>query len=583
MKKIITLYTALMLVVCVNAQQFTLNASVTTIVNITGLNGQLRNPSVEVINLGLNNITSFDVDFDYNGIIITENISAVNMIANDVYQVDFVNSISLIGGTNTGTATVYNVNGLGQDDNPNDDIITTQITAVTPAPGKLVIGEEVTGTWCAYCPLGAVALNWMDHYYEDYWQGIAIHNGDPMVDPPYDNGMAPFIVGYPSGVIDRGLAVIPAAFGTLEQDFLQRVVIPPTGIITNGAELNGNILTVSLTVDFQIAVSGNYKLACIIVEDSVTGTSPSYSQANAYSTGLQGPIIDVDGTDWANLPPLVPASQMVYRHVGRRIAPSFTGEPLSSTSYNAGDNEAICFDFTLAPTWDQSQISIMGMLIDHNNRVDNGSSSSLIDAIDVGLDTSCIFSIYTFPSWDCINGMTCIDPGTGQGQYPNQSACMTNCLFAPDSWNCDISTGICSDPGTGNGQYTTLAACQSACTVTPSWDCDPSTGSCFDPGTGLGQYPTQIDCILDSCGNTPNPSWDCVEGACVDPGTGIGIYSSLTACNQACGVSAIEEHITTKELLKITDILGREIKETKNKLLFYIYDDGTVEKKIILE
>ena len=39
MKKIITLYTALMLVVCVNAQQFTLNASVTTIVNITGLMG----------------------------------------------------------------------------------------------------------------------------------------------------------------------------------------------------------------------------------------------------------------------------------------------------------------------------------------------------------------------------------------------------------------------------------------------------------------------------------------------------------------------------------------------------------------
>jgi hypothetical protein len=557
MKKIINLTTALMLAVCVNAQQFTLNASVTTIFNnntaisttpnpITGLNGQLRNPSVKVVNSGLNNITSFDVDFDYNGIIITENISGVNMIANDVYQVDFVNSISLIGGTNTATATVYNVNGLGQDDNPNDDIMTTQITAVTPAPGKLVIGEEVTGTWCGYCPLGAVALNWMDHYYEDYWQGIAIHNGDPMVDPPYDNGMAPFIVGYPSGVIDRGPAVIPAAFGTIEQDFLQRVVIPPTVIITNGAELNGNILTVSLTVDFQIAVSGNYKLACIIVEDSVTGPPPTYSQQNAYSTGSYGPIIDVDGTDWANLPPLVPASQMVYRHVGRRIAPSFTGEPLSSTSYNAGDNEAICFDFTLASTWDQSQISIIGMLIDDNNRVDNGSSSSLIDAISVGLDTSCTFSIYTFPSWDCINGMTCVDPGTGLGQYPNQSACMVNCLFTPDSWDCDISTGICSDPGTGNGQYTTLTACQSACAVTPSWDCDSVSG-CFDPGTGLG------------------------------------MYSSITACNQVCGVSVIEEHTTTKELLKITDILGREIKGTKNKLLFYIYDDGTVEKKIIIK
>ena len=35
-----------------------------------------------------------------------------------------------------------------------------------------------------------------------------------------------------------------------------------------------------------------------------------------------------------------------------------------------------------------------------------------------------------------------------------------------------------------------------------------------------------------------------------------------------------------KKLLIITDLLGREIKETNNKVLFYIYDDGTVEKKI---
>jgi len=38
-----------------------------------------------------------------------------------------------------------------------------------------------------------------------------------------------------------------------------------------------------------------------------------------------------------------------------------------------------------------------------------------------------------------------------------------------------------------------------------------------------------------------------------------------------------------KEILKITDLLGRETKYTKNKTLFYIYNDGTVEKKIIIE
>ena len=44
----------------------------------------------------------------------------------------------------------------------------------------------------------------------------------------------------------------------------------------------------------------------------------------------------------------------------------------------------------------------------------------------------------------------------------------------------------------------------------------------------------------------------------------------------------IEEQTTKKELLKVTDLLGRETKQT-NQPLFYIYDDGTVEKRIVIE
>ena len=49
-----------------------------------------------------------------------------------------------------------------------------------------------------------------------------------------------------------------------------------------------------------------------------------------------------------------------------------------------------------------------------------------------------------------------------------------------------------------------------------------------------------------------------------------------------CSTTEIQEHTTNKELLKITDLLGRETKET-NQPLFYIYDDGTVEKRIVIE
>jgi len=68
-----------------------------------------------------------------------------------------------------------------------------------------------------------------------------------------------------------------------------------------------------------------------------------------------------------------------------------------------------------------------------------------------------------------------------------------------------------------------------------------------------------------------------------------GGFDSFVTFNTNCNytnpcttVSAIQENSTNKELLKVTDILGRETKQT-NQPLFYIYDDGTVEKRIVIE
>jgi hypothetical protein len=47
--------------------------------------------------------------------------------------------------------------------------------------------------------------------------------------------------------------------------------------------------------------------------------------------------------------------------------------------------------------------------------------------------------------------------------------------------------------------------------------------------------------------------------------------------------TAINEQQGKKQLLKVVDILGKESKPNKKGLLFYIYSDGTVEKKLIIE
>ena len=47
--------------------------------------------------------------------------------------------------------------------------------------------------------------------------------------------------------------------------------------------------------------------------------------------------------------------------------------------------------------------------------------------------------------------------------------------------------------------------------------------------------------------------------------------------------TSINEIIKDKRVVKITDIIGRETALKNNTLLFYIYNDGTVDKKIVIE
>ena len=85
-----------------------------------------------------------------------------------------------------------------------------------------------------------------------------------------------------------------------------------------------------------------------------------------------------------------------------------------------------------------------------------------------------------------------------------------------------------------------------------------------------------------SCVNVDDPTysidnWIEVDGFYIDPQH---YYS-----NDCLGSTTINEGqiYDRKGVFRITDVLGRETKETKNEALFYIYNDGTVEKKIVIE
>ena len=53
--------------------------------------------------------------------------------------------------------------------------------------------------------------------------------------------------------------------------------------------------------------------------------------------------------------------------------------------------------------------------------------------------------------------------------------------------------------------------------------------------------------------------------------------------NYCPNVTSISEINIERKLMKIVDVLGRNTKANKNQTLFYLYDNGRVEKKIIIE
>ena len=49
-----------------------------------------------------------------------------------------------------------------------------------------------------------------------------------------------------------------------------------------------------------------------------------------------------------------------------------------------------------------------------------------------------------------------------------------------------------------------------------------------------------------------------------------------------CGTSSVEDYQSKRKLIKVLDVFGRSITPKPNMTLLYIYNDGTTEKKIII-
>jgi hypothetical protein len=170
----------------------------------------------------------------------------------------------------------------------------------------------------------------------------------------------------------------------MSTDFFARLQTPPVAIINNGATWDAatRVLNVSVKATFALAATSSYKLACVLTEDGVTGTGATYNQSNAYAGGGNGVMGGFEA-----LPNPVPAAQMVYNHVARVIAPSFTGFANSFPAVvNPGESHIINFSFSVPATWDETQMHIIGMILSPNGRIDNAGTATIVEAVANGYE-----------------------------------------------------------------------------------------------------------------------------------------------------------------------------------------------------
>lgn len=84
-------------------------------------------------------------------------------------------------------------------------------------------------------------------------------------------------------------------------------------------------------------------------------------------------------------------------------------------------------------------------------------------------------------------------------------------------------------------------------------------------------------------------TWNCFQSAgCQWAGSNPsnpGQFTNLSDCQAFCTPASIDtiDGNKNKILIKVVDILGRETSINSNEILFFIYENGTVEKRIILE
>ena len=311
-----------------------------------------------ILNNGAETVTELELAWSVNGSApISQTFTGLDLAFLGEQTFTFDVPVGIEDGAQDIEVTIVSFNGSADDNNPDNNLLASTVVGVSGIPTKYVLVEEGTGTWCGWCPRGHVFNEYMEENYPEAIV-IAVHNGDPMTDTEWDGLIGQYIGGYPSGVVDRAFETDPQDF---EQVFLERreeIALAEVGTIVNYNAATREV-SVEVTGNFITDISGtDYRFNAMVVEMHVTGTASSYNQVNYYAGGSNGAM-----GGYENAADPVPAADMVYDHVGRKLLGGTWGVDGSLPDNIERDTPySHTFSYTLPDGYNQENIRIVGVV-----------------------------------------------------------------------------------------------------------------------------------------------------------------------------------------------------------------------------
>ncbi|MBO5026357.1 MAG: choice-of-anchor J domain-containing protein [Bacteroidaceae bacterium] len=210
----------------------------------------------------------------------------IDLSVSDSYDFSFPRRLPLTIGKETGYDIIVKADNEVQT-------VTSYVKNMAFLPTKRIVIEEGTGSWCGNCPLGTLAIEYLEKMFPNQVIPVCIHNGDVYAFDNYNSFLG--FSAYPTGKVNRldgylapmisddnGNFAFMSETGdkTFTDIFVKELEVPADAEIKTGEpEFDDMTGQISLPVTTRFAIdldNAAYNILTVILEDSLYGVQSNY-------------------------------------------------------------------------------------------------------------------------------------------------------------------------------------------------------------------------------------------------------------------------------------------------------------------